>query len=671
MAPAKMPIRADEEMGKKDDDLHSSQARFHPAQSRMYPRPRRILIAVFALVLLYQFFKHMPTDVAPAAERYNPTIARLRHPSPSQSAPAQSPALSKADAPPLRYVSQTNGDEKESFEGEIKFYELPRSLPRNKHPERKPSHAVLFAGSNLHSISDMVPLACQMAGKRLSHVHFVLMGKDQVSVEGIKTVNGVSDADCPITWHDGRPDHLTESSDARMERSVPGGLGLIQAYVAPEVIITQDKNLEDSFFWNGLEAHKRKSGIPHIALPSPSRDLMWMSFVDSTALKVWNDIRVDMVVHASKSSGSLIRLIRSLDAADYLGSIPSLTIELPPSLDPQSRGILQNLQGLSQLAGRITLRRRIDPRYMDPADSSLRTVEDFYPMNPRLSHLLMLCPQTEVAPSFYHYLKYSILRYKQSARAKQTSMNLMGISLELPVSKPTTDKELFIPPAMLSTDAMEKTGPHSIPTFLWQMPSSNAALFFGDKWSEFHSFLSSRLGVAESRTNIASQDKIISKKYPAFMEYLLELMRAKGYYMLYPSFPGHTAASLVTVHHDLYHPPEEYAHEVSLNTGTKPVPEIDNPDEPLEPLVDDVSGMSSEKPLNGAPTIMRLLRLFESGLPDAEELSLLSYDGEELAPETYYRQSREYAEKFRLRYGHCTEESIVTEGPGLDLFCLD
>lgn len=292
-------------------------------------------------------------------------------------------------------------------------------------------------------------------------------------------------------------------------------------------------------------------------------------------------------------------------------------------------------------------------------------------MNPRLSHLLMLSPQAEVAPSFYHYLKYSILRYKQSARAKHTSMNLMGISLEPPVSKPTTDKELFIPPAMLSTDAMEKTGPHSIPTFLWQMPNSNAALFFGDKWSEFHSFLSSRLGVAESRTNIASQDKIMSKKYPAFMEYLLELMRAKGYYMLYPSFPGHTAASLVTEHHDLYHPPEEYAHEVSLNTGTKPVPEINNPDEPLEPLIDDVSGMSSEKPLNGAPTIMPLLSLFESGLPDVEELSLLSYDGEELAPEKYYRQTREYAEKFRLRYGHCTEESIVTEGPGLDLFCLD
>jgi hypothetical protein len=473
-----------------------------------------------------------------------------------------------------------------------------------------------------------------------------------------------------------------------MERAVPGGLGLIQAYVAPEVIITQGKGWEDAFFWTGVEAHKKRAAVPHIALPLASIDIMWLSFIDSTALKgkslerqahdqnlliliyltkVWNDIRVDMVVHASKSSGSLIRLIRSLDAADYLGSTPSLTIELPPSLDPNLRGILQNLEGLTQLAGRITLRRRIDPRYMDPAESSVRTVEGFYPMNPRLCHMLLLSPQTEVAPSFYHYLKYNILHYKQSARAKSASIDLMGISLELPSTKPTTEGGQFNPPSMLSADEIKKPGLSNIPAFLWQAPNSNAALFFGDKWTEFHYFLSNRLGVSETKINIASQDKIMSRKYPAFMDYLLELMRAKGYYMLYPSFPGHSAASFVTIHHDLYHPPEEFAHEVSLNKVKRPVPDIEDPNEPLEPLMDDAS---TEKPLTRALSIMPLIDLFNSGLPDIEELSLMSYDGKELTPETYLRQTREYADMFRLRYGHCTEDSIVPEGPGLDLFCL-
>lgn len=78
---------------------------------------------------------------------------------------------------------------------------------------------------------------------------------------------------------------MTESSDARMEQAVPGGLGLIQAYVAPQVIITQGKGWEDAFFWNGVKAHKERAAVPHIALPSASIDIMWISFVDSTALK--------------------------------------------------------------------------------------------------------------------------------------------------------------------------------------------------------------------------------------------------------------------------------------------------------------------------------------------------------------------------------------------------
>lgn len=192
-----MPLRADEELGKKDDDLHFNQTRFRPAQSRVYPRPRRILIAVIALVALYQFFKHMPTDIAPAAERYNPTIARLRHPPPP--VPAQAPVVSKTNVPPYQ-VPQKN-DEEESFDGAIKFYELARSLPRIQQSEHKASGAVLFAASSLHSVSDMLPLACQMARKKLNHVHFVLMGKDEVSIEGIKIVNGILDSECPMTWH--------------------------------------------------------------------------------------------------------------------------------------------------------------------------------------------------------------------------------------------------------------------------------------------------------------------------------------------------------------------------------------------------------------------------------------------------------------------------------------
>jgi mannose-6-phosphate isomerase-like protein (cupin superfamily) len=40
-----------------------------------------------------------------------------------------------------------------------------------------------------------------MAHHRVNEVHLVLMGRDDVSIEGIQRVNGIEDGDCPIHWH--------------------------------------------------------------------------------------------------------------------------------------------------------------------------------------------------------------------------------------------------------------------------------------------------------------------------------------------------------------------------------------------------------------------------------------------------------------------------------------
>lgn len=357
-----------------------------------------------------------------------------------------------------------------------------------------------------------------------------------------------------------------------------------------------------------------------------------------------------MVVHASESSSSLIRLIRSLDDADYLGSEPSLTVELPPWVDLDLLDSLQNLQGLSRLEGRITLRRRIQPHYMDPVEASLRMVESFYPLNPKVSHLLLLSPQTELAPSFYHYLKYSILFYKQSTRGQREGSKLLGISIDLPSLKPSSESEVFTPPLPQSSDRTQ--GPGSVPSFLWQAPNSNAALYFGDKWAEFHSFLSSRLAISEPVATIASQDKIISTQYPAFMEYLLEMMRAKGYYMAYPSFPGRMAAPLATIHTDLYHPPEEFAY----GSDSK------NPD--------NIEALSAEKPVDRAHTIMPLLDTFELGHSLLASMPMLSYDAERLTDEMLQERTVDYAKHFRVRYGACSQDSTSVDDPSAHLFCL-
>lgn len=377
----------------------------------------------------------------------------------------------------------------------------------------------------------------------------------------------------------------------------------------------------------------------------------------------WNRVQIEMVVHApSESSGSLIRLMKSLDAADYLGSTPSLTIELPQRVDSQLLQFLQHLGGLTQLSGRITIRRRIQPHDMDTAESSLRTVESFYPRDPEVTHLLMLSSQTELAPSFYHYLKFAVLNYKQSSRAKYLFSNMIGISLELPSSKPTAGSHSFTPPPM-TVEGKEQF----LPSFLWQAPNSNAALYFGDAWAEFHSFMAKRLSTPQSVA--APETKLISEKYPAFMEHMLEMIRAKGYYLLYPSFPGTKSSSIATVHNELYQPPEEFGDSNPATPGKEATQIIHDPTQPVTGGVSTGLG-SIEKPLNRASTIMPLLEQFSSGLPDLDALPLLSYDGDELAAAVYTKQTEEYAKQFRTYYGGCARDGKVDEPLEDLLFCI-
>jgi hypothetical protein len=194
-----------------------------------------------------------------------------------------------------------------------------------------------------------------------------------------------------------------------------------------------------------------------------------------------------------------------------------------------------------------------------------------------------------------------------------------------------------------------KDNEHFVPSFLWQAPNSNAALYFGDAWVEFHSFLSNRLSIPESAT--ASHTKSISEKYPAFMEYLLEMIRAKGYYLLYPAFPGTKFSSIVNIHNELYELPEEFRDSTSSSS---------NKDSGV------TGGLASvEKPLGHASTIMPLLYLFASGYPDLDVLPLLGFNGEQLDAAKYQSNTDAYAQRFRTDYGGCTGDSRSDDS----LFC--
>ena len=312
----------------------------------------------------------------------------------------------------------------------------------------------------------------------------------------------------------------------------------------------------------------------------------------------------------------------------------------------------------------VSLRHRIPRRTLTEYEASARLVESFYPVRTKDSHVLLLSPQIELSPLYYHYLIYHLLEYKYSAHGKETknSPHLMGISLELPTHF-LNDSEPLVPPLLQKPPSSRNRGTPIEPTpFLWQAPNSNAALYFGDKWMEFHSFLSARLSKPPT-----TRTKMISKKHPSWLEYLLELMRARRYSLLYPIFSIDDEA-IATVHDELYQIPEEFPREPSTPAS---VPDL-NPSEPLSLVYErkDDPPPNTEHSLSSS-TLLSLLP--NSGdLPDVYELPLLAFDGSSLTQQQANDDAWTFTKEYRREVGGCETEVEVTKrepNSALDLFC--
>ncbi|KAL4741982.1 armadillo-type protein [Aspergillus similis] len=584
MPSSKRLFLADEELGKKDDDHRPKNHPDQRWQPKLWKPPRRR--------------RNMPTDIPPARDRLISNSPSAQHVMPDASVPT---GLTQSESRP-HAKSNTNEKDGLYYEGKLQFYNLASTLKLfSDYGGKNPPSATVFTAASLASVSDLLPLACRMAIQKINPVHFVLMGRDDVSIEGIQRVNGLNREICPLNWHDARVDHARWSTDSRMEQAVAAVLPYIRAYLRPQVLITHGEMFEDQFFLRAMRTAK-DHGMPTIALPRAARDLMWVAALDSHALQKWNDINVEFLIYtAPESAGSVIRLIKSLTRADFLGFSPGLTIELPSHVDPELLRFIEKMNWPSGMSSKITIRRRIQSHQMSSQEASLRAVEAFYPRDPALCHVLVLSPSVELAPSFFHYLIYSILYYKYSLRATILPAKLMGISLELSSSR-LTNIEPFKQPDVKDTQSSSNSAPGALPMFLWQAPNSNAALYFGDKWLELHSFLGHRLApVTDPETQSTVDETLVPEFYPAFMKYLLELIRARGYYLLYPAFYNDGQFSLATFHSEL--------------------------------------STSTERPLSKVSTLMPLLGTFTLGLPDITLLPILSHRGERISDYVFNRET--------------------------------
>lgn len=397
----------------------------------------------------------------------------------------------------------------------------------------------------------------------------------------------------------------------------------------------------------------------------------------------WNNVDVEILIHAPpSSSGSLIRLLRSIEKADYFGSsLPSLTIELPAHVDVPTMEFLKNMRwpphsNSEPPNSKVTLRHRISSAWLSPVEASIRTIEAFYPKIPWANHVLVLSPQAELSEIYYHYLKYVLLEYRYSSIAKIDFNNLAGISLNLPSTYLNGSGPFEHPKPIAHAETPGETKPDDAPFFLWQAPNSDATVYFGEKWVELHKFVSDRFTAQKRKLAKHARGKLVSEIYPAWMEYLLELIRAKGYFVLYPAFSATTGASVVTLHNELDKGPEEFLAHGSDSPSKLASPNDNLPEDPFTPHPVDTkktpAPAHAEEVLSRNPSILHLLSSAFSWsdptyapLPAHEALPLLSYKGEVMTNDYADVLSQYFAGDFSLEVGGCEDADRER------LFCLD
>lgn len=247
-------------------------------------------------------------------------------------------------------------------------------------------------------------------------------------------------------------------------------------------------------------------------------------------------------------------------------------------------------------------------------------------------------------------VKYVILHNLYSTEASTLKMRekIMGISLQHPKSLLDTKTPLHVP-------EKGKAGDVASP-FLWQAPNSEAVLYLGDKWVELHGYVSQMLDkrATSATTSTLLTSKEVSMSYPAWLEYVLQLSRIRGYFTLYPS--QETASAITGVHSDLRDDPEEY----SDKTDPEDKPEPGEEDHSSE-IFDSGSQIDMLATLPGGGT-----------LPSLDDLSLMTWDGKPALLAELDKSATEYATQFRREVGGCSTTNsklIQADKYARDLFC--
>jgi len=453
----------------------------------------------------------------------------------------------------------------------------------------------------------------------------------------------------------------------------------INSFLHPQAVVIDDSMSEDAFLVRGMRSKTGALKMPLVEVPKDRlEDFAWVSRLDAGSLKHWHDPTVDILIQVPSGSSSVLRLLDSIKDADYSGlTLPRITIELPAELDVSVKEHIESFKWPPKsdnptTGSGLSIRRRISTHRHDQEESAIRFLELFYPASTANSHVLLLSPQAQLSPQYFHFVKYALLEYKYSTYGAEDNEKLMGMSLELPPTLLDGKTKLEAPSTSdMHTDRYKKLYPNakSVP-YMWQAPNSHAALLLGDKWAEWHSFLSNRVVKHQQSAESTSRGKLVSETLPAWTEYMLEFMRARGYSLLYPATMEN---ALVTIHNELYHIPEEFS-ATPFEDGKEgsTVPKTDAPflraDAPPKPP------QNPEPPVVPGSVPLHQALPFKGDLPEIPHLPHLLYDGKQIAPANVSTVAKEYADLFRTEVGGCKipkgKHKKIVAGEASDLFCF-
>lgn len=190
----------DEELGKKDDDHRPMRGSMNAAPwSARTPgqglRKRRFLYILGVVLFVYLFIQNIPTGFESATSSTDTAVGQ-----PSRDIKLPKYIDPKGKKPPRPAIPSKS--EEHYHDGPIKFFKLATSLHAAARlgGQLQNNKNVLFVASSLQSVAELIPMACEMARWERNDVHLAIMGRDELELDEIKHINGVTE-ECKIHWH--------------------------------------------------------------------------------------------------------------------------------------------------------------------------------------------------------------------------------------------------------------------------------------------------------------------------------------------------------------------------------------------------------------------------------------------------------------------------------------